>query len=120
VHTGGCGHDRHSKFEIPLALLLDKEVLTMLDINAVEPGNRKSTETSWDHPSFFEMIEIVKIKTDTDKFTLCYHYGNPYEPKECARCHIAAYCSRDSQAVDYPKHKKTCKTTDKKNYEDSI
>lgn len=47
-------------------------------------------------------------KRDPKQLAVCVKCGSPQSLKQCARCKLVRYCSRDCQASDWPRHKKEC------------
>jgi hypothetical protein len=92
---------------------------SMMDIQKVKPGQRKK-RTLWQDsrgedprdrgrkPFFMNILEIVNVKPDDDKFAMCV-CGNPCNLKCCSACHTVRYCSTECQKTDWRIHKKVCK-----------
>jgi hypothetical protein len=89
---------------------------SMMDLQKVFAGQRK-TRTLWQDsrgengpgpPYFMNILEIVNVKPDDEKFAMCV-CGNPCDLKRCSVCHTARYCSAACQKMDWRIHKKVCK-----------
>jgi hypothetical protein len=91
---------------------------SMLEIQRINPGQRK-TRMFWQdsrgednpdgrNPFFMNILEIVNVKPDDDKFAMCV-CGNPFKLKRCSACSTVRYCSTECQKNDWRIHKKVCK-----------
>jgi hypothetical protein len=99
--------------------VMGRGIRSMIDMQKVNPGQRKK-RTLWQdtrgeevedrgrNPFFMNILEIVNVKPDDEKFAICV-CGNPCDLKRCSACHTVRYCSSECQKKDWRIHKKVCK-----------